>query len=424
MADPSQRHTLIVGAGLAGITTAYAMVRRGARVTIVDQEAGPGSGASFANGGMLTPSMADPWNAPGVWRDLLRWLGREDAPMLLRAHAIPGLALWGAQFLAASNRDHFERVTVLNARLGLFSIRVMEAWAKDITLDYDPSVRGTMKIYRDQRAWLEGVAKAGAMERIGVSYEPMDAAQTVAFEPALAPIAGELAGAVRFPGDRSGNAHKFVLGLAQICEQLGVAFKWRVAATRLNVHGNRVSGVTLSDGAIIEADMVVLATGAHAADLARDVGVSLPIRPVKGYSISFPTAGVPDLPSIPIVDDALHAAITPLGTVVRVAGTAEFSGFDATIRPGRVENLRGLLRQLLPERAAMLEQAGGAPWAGLRPMHARGVPAIGRTRVTGLFVNAGHGHLGWTLAAGSAEALAQLALGETPNFDLAPFERG
>ncbi|HRO01981.1 MAG TPA: FAD-dependent oxidoreductase [Terricaulis sp.] len=415
------RNVIVIGAGLAGMSTAFALARLGCASLVLERQAGAGLGASFANGGMLTPSMADPWNAPGVWRDLLRWFGREDAPMLLRLHAMPELALWGAQFLAASRASHFTRAIELNARLGLFSLEVMDSWRQDANLHFDSAQNGTMKIYRNRAAWEAGVGKSEVMARLGVVCEPMDGAQTLAYEPALTPIGEAIAGAVRFPRDQSGDARKFVEALAHVGEGLGVRVRYGAEVRRLLVRGGSVRGVLLADNEELQADAVVLATGPHAAMLARQAGVDLPIKPVKGYSISFPVRGMQGLPKAPLVDDALHAALTPLGQTLRVAGTAEFSGFDTRIRPERIENLRGLLRQILPQQAATLESEGGHAWAGLRPMHARGVPAIGPTRRRGLFVNAGHGHLGWTLAAGSGAALAQLMLGAPADFDLGPF---
>lgn len=416
-----QAGIVVVGAGLAGAASAYALARRGAGVTLIDRAEGAGQGASFANAGMLTPSMSDPWNAPGVWRDLLRWLGREDAPMLLRLRALPGLSLWGLQFLANSSRSAFERAIALNVRLGLFSIETMDAWRKEAAFDYDGACAGTMKIYRSEAAWREGVAKAETMAQLGVAFRGLDRDAMLAFEPALAPIADELAGAVHFPNDQSGDANKFAVGLSEASAARGVVCRWGETVRRLRLDGGAVTGVVLASGETIPADAVVLATGAYAPALAAQAGVRLPIRPVKGYSITYPAEGL-TLPRLPIVDDVLHAALTPLGSRVRVAGTAEFTGFDDRLQPRRIDNLRGLLRQVLPAQAEELERRGGAAWTGFRPMHARGAPAIGRTARPGLYVNAGHGHLGWTLAAGSGEALARLMLGADDSFDLTPFE--
>lgn len=411
----------VVGGGLVGVASAYALARRGVGVTIIEASAGPALGASFANAGMLTPSMSDPWNAPGIWRDLLRWLGREDAPMLVRLKAMPGLAPWGLRFLAASGESTFTRAIAHNVRLGLFSIEVMNAWRDEAAFDYDGARVGTMKIYRSDASFARGVAKAAAMAELGVPFRALNRQETVAFEAALLPIESEVAGAVHFPHDQSGDAQRFAEGLSRACAARGAVLRWGEPARALRLEAGAVNGVVLASGEVIEADAVVLAAGAKTPALASSVGIHLPISPVKGYSITYEAGGLA-LPGVPIVDDALHAAVTPFRERLRVAGTAEFAGFDPKLQPRRIENLRDLLRRILPAQAGELERRGAKAWAGFRPMHARGLPAIGAVR-RGLFINAGHGHLGWTQAAGSGEALARAILGEG-GFNLSPFQPG
>jgi D-amino-acid dehydrogenase len=417
------RKVIVVGAGLAGCCTAFALERYGADVVLIDRMQGPGEGASLANGGMLTPSMADPWNAPGVWRDLLRWLGREDAPMLLRIKAFPSLARWGLSFLAASRPDHYGRAVALNARLGLYSLSVMQRWRDAAAPSYDHACRGTIKFYRDAATFRAGQAKARDMAELGIETRALDPAEAVALQPALAPIADALAGAVHFPRDETGDAHAFVQALTDHAQSGTLACHWNCEVSNLIEAGGRLVAIRLSNGEEIEGDAVVLATGAHVPALAREAGVRLPVRPAKGYSITYPhqaATGQSRL-TLPIIDDALHAAVTPLGDRIRVAGTAEFAGFDARIQRRRITNLESLLRRILPKQAAELKAMGGTAWVGFRPMHARGFPAIGAAGLPGLYVNAGHGHLGWTLAAGSGEALAREILGLEPEIGLSAY---
>lgn len=416
----SKNHILIIGAGLVGAATAYALVQRGFAVTLVDRGATPAVGASHANGGMLTPSMADPWNAPGVWRDLLRWVGREDAPMLLRLSALPGLTAWGAAFLANSRQTAYTRATRHNVELGLFSLRVMAEWRERMRPQYAASRCGTLKIYRSEAAWYAGIAKAASFAVMGVRYDPWDCEKLVQNQPSLAPIASRLAGAVHFPDDESGDAAQFTRALVDGAADRGAQLLFGRAVQRLWVEGGKVRGAILDDGQRLDADAVVLAAGAETPSLARSAGVKVAVAPVKGYSLTYAADGIA-LPTLPLVDDALHAALTPLGSRLRVAGTAEFSGFDARIVPARIANLKYLLRQILPEQADALDARDPVAWAGFRPMHARGVPCIGQTDCPGLYLNCGHGHLGWTEAAGSGEALARLMAGENSDFDLRPF---
>lgn len=405
---------VVLGAGLIGVTSAYRLQRSGHSVTVIEREAGAARGASYANGGMLTPSMADPWNAPGVWKELLRSLGRPDAPMLLRPHAIPSLLPWGLRFLAASSPQRFSANTARNVRLAAYSVAGMGPLRRLENLAYDVGTRGTMKIYRDPRAFDAGVRKSESYDHPDIQVRALSARQAVELEPGLADIEKKLSGALHFPHDESGDAQLFTESLCAAAQQRGVNFLFSTQALEI-VADSRVRAVRTSAGDI-EADAVVVATGAHAGGLLKRVGVRLPVSPVKGYSLTCVASGndatVPL--GIPIVDDALHAAVTPLGANVRVAGTAEFTGFDTKPSQSRIDNLRSLLRAILPRHADRLLEGQVLPWAGLRPMSADGVPFIGACGPEGLYVNCGHGHLGWTMADGSARLLADLIAGTAP----------
>ncbi|MEZ5897765.1 MAG: FAD-dependent oxidoreductase [Parvularculaceae bacterium] len=416
--------TIVIGAGLIGASSAYALARRGEAVTVLDQESGPGKGASEANGGMLTPSMADPWNAPGVWRDLLRYCGRDDAPLLLRTKALPSLAVWGLAFLKAANVRQYDRATALNVRLGLFSLKVMAQWRRSMNFSYDGAQSGTAKIYRDGEGLRAGLQKAEKMKAFGVPFESLSPQAFIERQPALAPIRDRLAGAIYFPGDESGDAFKFVGGLLDAAGALGASFKWNARVKSLVVEEKKVCGVVLDSGEVLAAERVVIAAGASAPRLAAQAGARIAVKPVKGYSITLSAKDIAQEGRLrfPIVDDDLHAAATPLGDRLRVAGTAEFTGFDERLDEARIENLLDIVRALLPEQAQAYESGELHRWAGFRPMHACGAPWIGAAPVKGVYLNSGHGHLGWTLAAGSGEALAQEMMREKDAFDLSEYK--
>jgi D-amino-acid dehydrogenase len=409
---------IVVGAGLIGATTAYHLVRRGHEVTLLERRPAPALGASQANGCMLTPSMADPWNAPGVWRDLLRWAGRDDAPMLLRWRAIPGLAGWGLRFLANSSAARYHANTLRNLRLAACSVAGMAALRGAEQLDYGAGIRGTLKLYRDQRAFDAGLLKVQSLPAELVEVRPLDAAGVAALEPGLADIGDRIAGGLHFPRDEWGDARRFTELLCAAAVRRGARLLLGTEILGLENDGHRVRGVRTGGGSMA-ADAVVVAAGVDAVHLLRGVARRLPIAPVKGYSITFTPndAGTAAPLGLPVVDDALHAAATPLGASLRVAGTAEFAGPDATMAPERLENLKGLMRAMLPRHADRLLGGRVEPWAGLRPMCADGVPCIGPVGPPGLFVNAGHGHLGWTMADGSARLLADLIDGREPELD-------
>lgn len=411
---------VIVGAGLIGASTAYALSRRNIDVLVLDRNPGPGEGASFANGGMLTPSMADPWNAPGIWKELIRWIGREDAPMLLHLRQIPRLAPWGLEFLAASRAARFARATENNIRLARFTLDVMAEWERDLEPDYDGVASGTMKIYRSADALEAGVRKSSFAARLGVRHDRLDVDAVVSREPVLSPIAGELAGGIYYPDDRVGDALKYTRALVRAAEANGVRFRWNEDVRAIEMpkgEGARLHG---REEVLAETNTIVIAAGAYSAALARSAGVRLSVRPAKGYSITYPVEPVDpeERLSIALVDDGLHAAVTPLGNRLRVAGTAEFAGFDAALSQARLDNLRGLLSRILPRQAPLLAESSGLSWAGFRPMSARGWPVVGPTKRAGLYINSGHGPLGWTQAAGSGEALAQRLCGEPSALEL------
>lgn len=406
-------HIVVVGAGLIGVTSAYRLQRAGHAVTVIEQEPAVARGASWANGGMLTPSMADPWNAPGVWKHLLHSLGNADAPLLLRPRAVPSLLSWGLRFLAASTPGRYAGNTARNLRLAAYSVHGMDALRRTEHLEYGASTQGTMKIYRDRASFEAGSLKAREYSSVA-EVRALDANQAIDLEPALAGIRDHLSGALHFPGDEAGDARRFTEALAGVAQRQGVRFCFARQVTGF-IAGGRIRALQTREGSI-EADAIVVAAGCRSTALLRRVGVRLPVAPAKGYSLTCSGAASDSLPPlrIPIVDDALHAAITPLGDQIRIAGTAEFTGFDTQLSASRIDNLRRLLRAVLPRHADRLLAGTVTPWAGFRPMCADGVPCIGPCGPAGLYVNTGHGHLGWTMADGSARLLTDLIDGRPP----------
>jgi D-amino-acid dehydrogenase len=419
---------LIVGCGLIGLTSAWFLRRRGHDVTVIDKAAGPGRETSYANGAMLTPSMAEPWNAPGIWRVLLASLGRSGSPVQLRLRAVPGMAGWGIRFLQNSTPARYERNTRSNLQLALFSLKVMDSLRQETGIEYDRAARGTLRMFRNAGAWRNACAAAARNTSLGLRFRALSAAETISCEPALAPIASQIAGGIHYPEDEVGNAYRFCEALANQASQAGVRFLFSKAVSSLRMRDGALAGVGCGSD-LFEADRYVFAAGSYTPPLLRQIGVKVPVYPAKGYSVTFdvpqdrpllsvPTFDVPQdrpLLSVPVVDDHLHAGVVPLEGAIRVVGTAEFTGYDRTLSPDRIQTLTGLLRSVLPQ--AVLDPSMGRPWCGLRPMSADGVPIIGRTAISNLMLNTGHGHLGWTMAAGSAELLAQILCGEPAALD-------
>lgn len=412
---------VIVGAGLVGTTTAWYLRLHGAQVTVLDRAEAAAMETSFANAGMVTPSMADPWNGPGTLSKLVRWLGREDAPMLLRARAIPSLAGWGLRFLANARQSVFRRNTLKNVALANYSLGLLRALRSDPGLEYDGIAGGTLRACRNQASLDHAASLAGFLSDHDVSFRVLDRRGVVEAEPALAPVADKIIGGVHYTGDESGDAHLFCSGLARAAAQRGVKFLFSRPVTGFRRNGGRIAAVETDSGPV-EADAFVLAAGSFTPLLARPLGLRVPVRPVKGYSITAPRGDWPDGPRIPVADDHLHAAVTPLGTRIRVAGTAEFAGYDDTLRKSRIDNLLALLDQIYPDYAARMDRAAIEPWCGFRPVCADGVPILGHSgRIDNLYLNTGQGHLGWTMAAGSGKIVADLVAGVTPDIPVGDY---
>ncbi len=411
---------LVVGSGLLGITTSYFLIRYGHEVVVVDRAEGPGMETSFANGGMLTPSQADPWNSPGVFWKALSWLGKEDAPLLLRPSALLSLSVWGPKFLRNSAWTRYTENTLRNVRLASYAVRMLRAIREETGIDYDQASRGTMKIFREQQSIDQVVALAAMLSDYGVNYRVLDSTGAVNIEPALAPIREKLAGAIHYTTDESGDAHKFCLALTPILASQGVQFHFNTTVSRFQYAGSRLSSAVTTQGRL-EAEAFVITAGSYSPLLVKSLGIKLPIKPVKGYSITLPRGDWHDGPRLPIVDESLHAAVTPLGERIRVAGTAEFAGFDKTLTESRIKNLFSLLRQVFPDYASKLDESQAERWMGFRPMTVDGVPILGKSSFENLYFNTGHGHLGWSMSAGSAKAVADLITGKTPEIELSDY---
>ena len=402
---------LIIGSGLIGTTSAYFLARRGWEVSVLDRQEGPGRETSFANGSLLTPSMPEPWNAPGSWRLLLKSLPRSDSALKLRLKALPQLAGWGLGFLRNSSPARYRRNSLRNLKLALHSVQVMEELRREINIEYGGASPGTLRVIRDPAALARALAWAEELRAEGMTYRPLSATQVVELEPALAPIGGQLAGGIHYPVDEMGNAYKFCVALADHARRAGVEFLFQTPVTRIELDKGRVAAV-LSGERRFTADRYVVAAGSYTPLLLKRLGLSLPVKPAKGYSITFERPPLDPPFRVPVADDDFHAVVVPLENVIRVAGTAEFTGYDLALTEARIANLLTLVNQVLPNGG--FERSQATAWCGLRPMSVDGVPIIGPTPIANLWTNTGHGPLGWTMAAGSGHLLADLMTGGSP----------
>ena len=416
-------HVLIVGCGVIGVNTAWYLARAGAEVTVVERREGPARETSFANGSMLTPSLSAPWNSPGVWRTLLKYLGREEAALLVRLAAFPALLLWGYRFLRNSRPARHEESIKKNLNLCNYSIEIMDEIRSETAVEYECDLTGVMEVCRDGAGMRRGRERSRILGPDQVPVQELSAAAVVEMEPALEAIQPDLAGGFYFPADEVGDAYKFSCRLQSHAERHGAAFRFGESVERLLARDGRLQGVRLRGGEEIEADQIVVAAGAYTPALVRPLGVRVPVCPAKGYSLTTP---MPDgLPALghAVLDDGYKAGVVPLGgRRIRVGGTVEFTGFNLELSANRVANLRRLLAGVLPRHAERIPAGEMRAWCGLRPASPDGVPILGASGVEGLSLATGHGHLGWSMAAGTGKALAQQLLGGQREFPLAGYE--
>lgn len=414
----------VLGAGICGITSAWYLARDGHEVTVIDRQPGAGLETSYANGAQISVSHPEPWANPGAPRTILRWLGREDAPLLFRPRADTAQWRWALGFLHECLPARARRNTDAIARLALYSLARLRALREQTGIAYTHSASGILQTYYTQRDWLHADDNARRLRAYGIEAQTCSAARCVEIEPALAGCQDTLYGGLYAPQDETGDAHQFVTRLAEHCRAAGVHFCFDHAIERIEAENGQVARVRLrtADGRTGEltADAYVIALGSYSAAFAATLGERLPIYPVKGYSVTLELGAEAIAPRVSITDESHRIVCSRLGDRLRIAGTAELNGFDTRINPVRCRAILARAQTLFP---ALGDASGAEFWAGLRPATPSNVPIIGRARLPNLWFNTGHGTLGWTLGCGSAHALAEMVGGRAPQVDF-PFRHG
>jgi D-amino-acid dehydrogenase len=407
---------VVLGGGVIGVSTAWYLARAGHDVTVLERQAGAGLETSFANAGEVSPGYSAPWAAPGLPIKVIKWLFMRRRPLVIRPRLDPAMVAWGLQLLANCTAARYDRNKSRMLGLAEFSRECLEALRSETGIAYDQRMQGTLQLFRTAHQVEDADADIAILKRYGIAHALLDRDGCIAAEPALARVKDKIAGGLQLPGDETGDCHMFTQALAAKAAAAGVKFRYNTRIHSLRQSAGRIDGVALEDtAALVTGDVYVLALGSYSPLLLRPLGIALPVYPVKGYSITLPIDDVSGAPESTVMDETHKVAITRLGNRVRVGGTAELAGYDLALRPARRYTLAHVVTDLFPGAG---DVAKASFWCGLRPMTPDGPPVIGKTPLSNLYLNTGHGTLGWTMAAGSGRVLADLISGKPSAIDL------
>ena len=409
---------IVLGAGVVGTASAWYLARAGHEVTVVERQGAAGLETSFANGGQISVSHAEPWANPDAPRKMWEWLGREDAPLLFRLRGDARQWAWGLRFLVEClpfrTRENIRQILAL----ALYSRAQLQQLRRDTGIQYDQLTRGILHFYTDEEEFDHAVEQAGLMRQYGCDRDIKTAAECIAIEPALRHAAERIVGGTYTASDESGDARKFTQGLAQLAAAQGVRFLYGRSIKRLEAERRRILSIVLADAEggddRISADAYVVALGSYSPLVLRSVGLAIPVYPLKGYSVTVPLEAGDEAPTVSLTDDSHKLVFSRLGERLRVAGTAELNGYNTGVNDVRCQAIVRRTFDLFPS-AGHPERAEF--WTGLRPATPSNVPVVGRTRYANLFLNTGHGTLGWTMACGSGRAIADIVSGRQPEPD-------
>ncbi len=407
-------HVVILGAGVVGITTAHYLSEAGCEVTVIDRQPEVAAETSFANAGLISAGHAFTWASPRAPGLMMRALLGTDPGFRVRWGALPSLAGWGLRFLRECNAAAFRRNTTVKYRIAGYSQRCLGEIHDATAIDYHRLRRGLLYFYRSSASFAQGARNMELMRELGHQVQVFDRAACVAKEPALAGLGAALAGGVYCPDDESGDCRIFTAGLARRCRERGVKFRFGTAITGLERAGDRVTAVHTEMGPLT-GDAYVLALGSYSPLISRRAGVKLPVIPVRGFSLSLPITDPQAGPVTGGVDEDRFSAFGRMGEVLRITATADFTGYDAGHRPSDFDHMRAVAKELFPTGVAHDQPKY---WACLRPVTPDGPPVLGASPLRNLYLNTGHGHMGWTMACGSSRIVADTILGRRPEIDV------
>lgn len=404
---------VVLGSGVIGVTSAWYLAKAGHQVTVIDRQPAPALETSYANAGEVSPGYSAPWAAPGIPVKALKWMFMKHAPLIVQPKPDWAKLKWMARMLMNCTTDAYAINKSRMVRLAEYSRDCLADLRDDTGLRYDERMQGTLQLFRTEKQVAAAAKDIAVLQADGVPFEVLNADECVAAEPGLANARGKIAGGLRLPGDETGDCFKFTNGLAALAENAGVTFRYGVTIEGLEQAGGRIIAVRTGEGRVT-ADAFVVALGSYSPFLVKPLGIDLPVYPVKGYSITVPVVDDGRAPVSTVMDETHKIAITRLGDRIRVGGMAEIAGFDLSLNEKRRGTLEHSVEDLFGGAG---DQSRATFWTGLRPMTPDGTPVIGQTKYANLFLNTGHGTLGWTMAAGSGRVLSDIVSERVTDID-------
>jgi len=407
---------VILGSGVIGTTSAWYLAAAGHEVVVLDRQQGPALETSFANAGQVSPGYSSPWAAPGIPVKAVKWMFMRHSPLFIRPSFDPAFWRFATAMLANCNAASYEVNKSRMVPIAEYSRDLLRELRAETGIEYDQRMQGTLQLFRTRKL-LDGSAKdVHVLADLGVPHEVLDVEGCIRVEPALGRVREKFVGGLRLPGDETGDCFKFTNALRDLAIARGVEFRYGVGITGLMTSGDAISGV-MTDQGPVTGDAYVVALGSYSPLLLKPHGIKLPVYPVKGYSLTVPITDPDGAPVSTVMDEYHKVAITRLGDRIRVGGMAELDGFSKDLYPTRRETLEFVVSDFYGSGG---DAKTGIFWAGHRPMTPDGPPVIGRAKFSNLWLNTGHGTLGWTMSCGSGRVLADLVSGRTPAIDARP----
>ncbi len=403
-------HVIVLGGGVIGVTSAWYLARRGARVTLLDRQSAPALETSFANAGQVSPGYSTPWAAPGIPLKAIRWLFERHAPLSIKPDGTWYQLQWLAAMLANCSSERYAINKERMLRLAEYSRDCLRALREETGIRYDERSAGTLQLFRTRKQFEAAARDIQVLDKLGVPYELLPANQLTRAEPALERVTDRLAGGLRLPNDETGDCHLFTQRLANAATKLGVTFMFDRRVDTLEMRAGRITGVR-SGNDLLTADAYVVACGCSSREVLLPLGLNIPVYPVKGYSLTLPIVDANAAPVSTVLDETYKIAITRFDDRIRIGGMAELVGYDLSLPAPRRETLEMVAQDLFPGGGALRQ---GQYWTGLRPMTPDSTPIVGASEYRNLFINTGHGTLGWTMACGSGQLIADLVTGYRP----------